>query len=327
MRITLGECRVEWWEIAVDTAHSGLDVVCAKLAGLGVDSFSVQDGVEFAEDRRTAPAWELLDESLCARMEGLCQLTFYLPQGQEEVLRAVKAVLAAMPSEYPELPLGPLSVRVAALREEDWADAWKQYYKPLRIGRRLLIQPEWEPLGDAEDRVVFRNNPGMSFGTGEHETTRMCLEALDELVSGGEAVLDVGSGSGILSICALLLGAESADAMDIDGRAVAVAQQNAADNGLGADRYRAAVGNLLEPACGDAWPGPYQLILANLVADLIIALAQALARRLAPGGRLVASGVIGARRHEVTAALEAVGLRPERETELRDWRCFVALSP
>lgn len=316
---------MDWMEIAIDTAHGGLETVCARLTALGIDGLCVQDEAEFrAFWGRTASDWELVDPALRNHMKGLCRILFYLPADAEETLLAVRRTLASLPSDCPETPLGALGLHVGRLREEDWAENWKQYYKSVPIGERLLVQPSWEPPPDGENRVVFLNNPGLSFGTGEHETTRLCLEQIERLIVGGEHVLDVGCGSGILSICALLLGAAMADALDIDPQAVSAARQNAGSNGLDGGRYRVGRGNLLEPAYTGAWLGPYHLITANITADVLAALCPALAGRLASGGVLVLSGIIEQSRECVVRAIDAAGLRRSAETSLRGWHCFTA---
>jgi len=316
---------LEWMEITIDTVHEGLETVCARLAALGIEGLCVQDETEFqALWGRTGSDWELVDPALRAHMKGLCRITFYLPSDAAETLRRVRRSLDELPEECPGVPTGSLALSVNSLREEDWAENWKQYYKPVPIGKRLLVQPAWEPLADTEERTVFLNNPGMSFGTGEHETTRLCLEQIERLVAGGERVLDVGCGSGILSICAVLLGASRADALDIDPQAVSASRQNAHANGLDEGRFLAAVGNLLEPGQKEDWPGPYELITANITADVLTALCPALAGRLAEDGTLVLSGVIDHRRDDVARAIGAAGLCGESETSLRGWYCFTA---
>ena len=315
---------MKWIEISIDTVHEGLDTVCARLSMLGIDSFCVQDETEFqAHWEKTEQNWELVDSDLLTHMKGLCRITFYVRSEAYEILDAVRRMITSLPGDCPMMPLGTLALSENLLSEEDWAENWKQYYKPLPIGKRLLIQPAWQPLSDAEGRAVFLNNPGMSFGTGEHETTRLCLEQIEQLVTGGELVLDVGCGSGILSICALLLGAAQAHAVDIDPYAAAAARKNAEANGLDDGTYRTYTGNLLDPAHTDSWPGPYQLIAANITADVLIALCPLLAVRLAPDGVLVLSGVIGGKKDDVVHAIEDAGLHLEEESAKRDWCCFI----
>ena len=316
---------LDWMEISIDTTHKGLENVCARLSMLGIDSLCVQDETEFQDFiEKTIPAWESVTSELRELLRGLCRITFYLPFDGDILLEDVRKALISLPNDCPGTPFGLLDPRVRTVQEEDWAENWKQYYKPVYVGNRLLVQPAWKPLTKMEERTVFLNNPGMSFGTGEHETTLMCLEKIERLITGGERVLDVGCGSGILSICALLLGAAEADAVDIDPLAVATANQNAQINGLDRRRYRAALGNLLQTESAQAWPGPYQMILANIVTDVIVALCPLFSDRLAAGGVLVISGVIELKREEILRALTKANLCMEEEVSLRGWCCFTA---
>ena len=209
--------------------------------------------------------------------------------------------------------------------EEDWAEAWKEYFHVERFGERIVVVPSWRDF-DAQPRdVVLTLDPGMAFGTGQHETTRMCLESIEQRVVPGMRVLDVGCGSGILSIAAAKLGAREVVAVDIDPNCVRVTDDNARANGV-EQIVHAATGSL-----GEEWPfdepasAQYAIVVANIIARVIVALAPAIVAALAPGGRLIASGIIAAREDEVVAALSSAGMRVESSRTMGEWRCIEAL--
>ena len=219
------------------------------------------------------------------------------PENYEKV-EAAKAAVARLKTLGLGVDLGTLAVTVRTVDEEDWANNWKQYYKPLLIGRRLLVLPCWEEKPET-DRVVLKLDPGMAFGTGAHHTTRMCLEFLERVMEPGEDMLDMGCGSGILSIAARLLGAKRAVAVDIDPIAETVARDNARMNGLGEDGYEIHIGNLLDDASLRAKiGGSYPVVAANIVADVIIGLAPYAKTVVSPGGWFIVSGIIDDRAAE-----------------------------
>ena len=227
---------------------------------------------------------------------------------------------------------------IRELAETDWAEAWKQHYHLLRIGRRLVIVPAWEAYEPAPAEIVIRLEPGMAFGTGLHPTTRLCLKAIEQCLSPGQAVLDVGTGSGVLAIAAAKLGAHPVLAIDADPQAVSAAQQNVAMNGV-ANQIKVQHSTLpggedlpayfvldqpLEPL--DA--GQFEVIAVNILAPVIVGMAPALAARLAPGGCLVAAGLIDSQEDEVVAAFGAQGLQVVNRSQEKDWVCLtVSLSP
>ena len=223
---------------------------------------------------------------------------------------------------------------VRELAETDWAEAWKQHYHLLRIGRRLVVVPAWETYEAAQGEVVIRLEPGMAFGTGLHPTTRLCLEAIEQRLPAGQAVLDVGTGSGILAIAAAKLGAGPVLAIDADPQAVASAQQNIALNGVAGQvqvRHSTVPGGADLPVCFvldhpleplDA--GQFDLIAVNILAPVIVGMAPALAARLTPGGNLIAAGLVDSQESEVVAALSAQGLQVVNRSQEKDWICLTA---
>ena len=211
------------------------------------------------------------------------------------------------------LKLGAASAE--GVEQEDWQNGWRKYYHPLEIGKRLAVVPSWQEYDT--DRVKLVLDPGLAFGTGGHETTSLCLEALDEQVRGGERVLDIGTGSGILAIAALKLGAASAEGVDIDPVAVRTAGENAALNGV-QDKLTVLVGDLSDKASGT-----YDIITANIVANAILSLAPAVPGLMAEGATFIASGIIDSRKDEVIAGLEKAGLAVVEVKEKRGWECIV----
>ena len=255
-------------------------------------------------------------------MRGLSQIRLYLEEnaGVMDEVAALQLALAHWRTRCPVDP-GTLEITCTAMQNEDWENNWKQYYQPIAIGARLLVVPQWLTPENPEHRVEVRLDPGMIFGTGAHASTQMCMQALEQAVHGGERVIDLGSGSGILSITALLLGAASATGVDIDPKAEDIARANAAMNGLTDEKFQAVTADVLaDRGQMDALSaGGYEIVLANIVADVIIPLSAVVPQFLRPGGLFLCSGILDRRLDEVQAAIGAAGLEILQVRTMEDW--------
>jgi len=319
----------QWLEVTLPVPADKLDRVCDALTANGMAGLVVEeegDFLRFLEQNRQY--WDYVDEGLAQRMRGASRVKFYVPDN-EEGQRQLRRYLAGLEEYEPQ---------TVSLREEDWATSWQKYYRPISVGMRIQIVPDWmrgEPV--PEGRVPIYLDPGLTFGTGAHPTTQLCLELLEEAIDYGDRVLDLGCGSGILSIAALKLMANEATAVDIDPKAADVVRENAALNytrgadgvyeGLCPDDLTVLTGDVL----GDKkffeklGPGRNHLVLANIVADVIIPLSARVGELLYPGGGIfIASGVIEGRQDEVKAAMEKNGFAVTRHLERDGWHAFEA---
>lgn len=313
-----------WIQAMVYTTQEGLEPVSGRLYQLGINGLEIEDEADFKaflEENRSA--WDYVDEALLQAKSGETNIKFYVTADSagREILGEAERTLAALRELDSGHVFGSLRLSLSNMDEEDWANNWKQYFKPLSVGERILILPAWEQLEQPTDRTVFVINPGMSFGTGSHHTTRLCLERLESYIKPGMEVLDLGCGSGILSAVALLLGAKSATAVDIDPNAARIARENARCNGIADERYRIFAGNVLtdEELVRTLSDRQYDLILANIVADVIIALAPKISPLLAQSGVYITSGIIAEREDEVLAAYEKEPLTLLHQGQSGDW--------
>ncbi len=302
----------KWLEIAVNTTPDKLDEVCAKLAAAGMDGLVIEDEGEFLQFlEQNRQYWDYVDQELLDRMRGITRVKFYVTD-DDEGHKQLEWYTHGLGFEHTVTPLS----------DNDWAYSWQKYYKPLSIGQRLYVVPEWErdkPV--PEGRSPLYLNPGLTFGTGSHASTQLCLEGVEAHTVPGKSVLDLGCGSGILSIAALCLGASRAVAVDIDPKAVDVAYENAALNGIGKDRYTVMAGNVIadKGLAAQLAQERYHLVLANIVADVIIPLSAQVPALLEQDGVFLCSGIIDTRADEVQAALEKNGLRVIRRREKTGW--------
>lgn len=314
---------MNWIEIQIITASAGVDALCAMLTDLGIKGFSIADPADFQEFLQNKEGkWDYIDQDLLGMAQGDTTVTVYLPdnaQGAEQLV-ALRAMLAQIHARDDAQLFGTLELTLKNVREEDWANNWKQYFKPFTVGERLLIKPSWETCENPWNRAVLEIDPASSFGTGQHHTTRLCLELLEQLMHPGDRVLDLGCGSGILSIGALLLGASGATAVDIEENAAATATENARKNHIDPTLYRVFCGNVLEDEtlCREIGDG-YDLICANIVADVLIAMKQLFRQFLRPEGTLIVSGIIMERRDEVLDQLKKAGFALLEVREKEGW--------
>lgn len=296
----------QWTRADIFTSEEGLEPLGAALLELGVNGFEItgKSNLEEFLSRRTG-YWDYYDESLLKMKDSETAVTLYLPDNGQghETLAALRRELGRLKSLDSENEWGRLELSLSGVREEDWANGWKKYYHPVKIGERLVVCPSWEEYGKKPGEVIVKLDPGMAFGTGTHESTRLCLKLMEKNLAGKPLrILDLGCGSGILAVSAALLGAESALGLDIDEASVRVANENAALNEV-SDKCRFIHGEL-----GDEIDGRFDIILANLIADLIIGHAGFMEDKLDDGGVLIASGIIDAREDEAAAALTGSGL-------------------
>ncbi len=302
---------MRWIELCLDTPRAEIDARCEELAALGAGGFVIEneeDFREFLENNRQY--WDYVDRELEQSFSGLSRVKTYLADDPDG-----RAVLAAIRARYP-------SAAVSFLEDSDWENDWRKNYAPIEVGDRLVVVPEWEqtPPGG---RLPLRLDPGLAFGTGSHPTTRMCLAALERRVSGRMRVLDLGCGSGILGIGALILGCASCTGCDIDPKSPDAAAANAALNGIGQERFRIYAGDVLtDAALRRTLGGGYDLVLANIVSDVIIRLSPLVGAFLAPRGVFIASGIIDGREDEVAAAIRANGFRITAHHHEEEWHCF-----
>lgn len=304
---------MRWIEVTVNCTGDP-DLMCADLAELGVGGMIVEDEQDFENFLENNHAyWDYVDEELENKFKGVSRVKFYLSDDEEgkALLNTVANFLGKMPE-------------TAFVQDSDWENNWKEFYKPIEVGEKLVVVPEWEPVPE-DGRIPLKLDPGLIFGTGSHATTKMCLAALESVAGPGKTVLDLGCGSGILGIGALLLGCDRCAGCDIDPKAPEVALSNAGLNGITAEKFDIRAGDVLSDASMRKALGiNYDIVTANIVSDVIIPLSGFVKEFLKPGGTFITSGIIEGRQDEVRQAIEDNGFTILEHHNEDDWHCFVA---
>lgn len=299
-------------EVTVNTPGAEIDARCQEMADMGAGGFVIENEEDFKDFlEQNHQYWDYVDDELENQFAGVSRIKCYLTDDEDGI-----AVLRRINAAYDD-------VTTSYVEDSDWQNNWREYYKPIEVGEKLVVVPEWEEALQ-DGRLPLRLDPGLIFGTGSHATTRMCLAALEEFSKPGVRVLDLGCGSGILGIGALILGCDSCLGVDIDPKAPDVVMSNAALNGIGADKMTAWAGDIIADSSLRARiGGGYQLVLANIVADVIIPLSAVVRQFMAPGAVFICSGIIEHRWPETEAALISNGFEILDHKSEEEWHCFV----
>ena len=306
-----------WLEITLNTQPGSVNALATALTGLGYEDLCIEDQQEFEtflEENREY--WDYIDESLEKSLQGLSRVKLYLEDTETQRLQVLQDYAAEK----------NLPITVKALPETNWEESWKENYPPQEVGKKLVVLPYWLEDSYETNRKKVILDPGLTFGTGAHPSTQMVMEAMEETVAPGMHCLDLGSGSGILSITALRLGAESAVGVDIDPKAEDIARENAGYNGFAFPEFTALTGNvtadkgLMETLAAKQ----YGLVLVNIVADVIIGLSPVLPEFLGKNTTLILSGILDTRLADVLDALKKAGIAVTSIREKEEWRCVTA---
>ena len=309
---------MDWLEVTVYTTSEGIESVCGNLYQLGITGLQIEDEADFKDFlENNHQYWDYVDDELMKEKEKETCVKAYVSDNAtgHEMLMLIRQAMKALKEYDSDGKFGRLAIEVGNLSEEDWANNWKKYFHPMEIGEKIMIKPEWEELKAPTDRIVFNINPGMTFGTGSHYTTRLCIEELEKYVDETKNVLDLGCGSGILSIISLMLGAKSALAADIDPNCIDVAYANEVISGniISDDKVIDYIKKL-----------KYEVVLANIVADVIIAIAPLAAECITDDGIFITSGIIEDRIGDCTKALEENGFNIIEIRREKDWAAIVS---
>ena len=342
---------MKWLKYSLKTTTAAVDLISEILSELGVSGIEIEDHVPLSEEEKAQMYVDILPET--GEDDGTAVISFYLEEAEEgdadfnpalynsgtailapEAVDA-HAVLSSLMEQAADLKTfgidpGPLMVSVSETEDEDWAESWKAYFHAFTIGEKVRIAPTWEEEDEADaDLVTLRIDPGIAFGTGTHETTKLCVEALIRYIMGDEDLLDVGCGSGILSMAALGLGAGHALAIDIDPVATEVAKENFVVNGFPEKSYEVLTGDLItdETLFRKTAEKTYPVIVANILAPVLVELTPVIKPLLMPGGIYITSGIVEERAEEVKQAIEDAGMTLLEENHENDWVCLIAENP
>lgn len=316
---------MQWLEITIGTLPAGIETVASALTAAGFSDLLIEDAQEFQEfleDNRAY--WDYIDEKLEKSLQGLSQIKLYLEDTDQKGLARLQQLLESLREK--DASLGALPIKIATLPDTDWSESWKDNYPPQEVGETLVVLPYWLTDTYTGSRIPVILDPGLTFGTGAHPSTQMVIAAMEELLKPHGSCLDLGSGSGILSLAALRLGADTAVGVDIDPKAEDIARENAAYNGISSPAFTALTGNVLtDKKLMEALTAQhYDLVLVNIVADVIIALSPVLPKLLHEDSILILSGILDTRLQDVLDALDRVGLTVMNIRTQEDWRCVIA---
>ncbi len=314
---------MNWVEVNIFTTSEGVDIICGMLLGMGVNGFVIKDSKDFQDflDNKETN-WDYIDDDLMGLKNCETTVTVYLPDNSQgiENFSEIKLELKALKERDTEKSFGRLEYEISNVKEEDWANNWKKYFKPLTVGQKLLIKPTWEKVDESETRKILEIDPASSFGTGQHNTTQLCLELIEKYLNDKDKMLDLGCGSGILSIAGMLLGASSAFAVDIEENAVKIAGENAFSNGISKNNYITRCGNVIcDENLRSEIGNDYDIVCANIVADVLNAMTPYFKGFLKRGGNLVISGIINQRKDEVINGIINAGFTLLEIREKEDW--------
>jgi ribosomal protein L11 methyltransferase len=319
---------MEWIEAKIETKTEAVDFVCAMLMSVGVNEVQIDDlddMKKFLQENKSQ--WDYVDDELWNAKDENCYVTFYISNdlyGHENIT-SVKEAIGRLKTVEPKVDLGSLELNLVNVDDEDWINNWKKYYKPFEVGEKIVIRPVWENYTN-DNKIVFNINPGHVFGTGLHETTKLCIEQLEKFTNNKSVVLDLGCGSGILFIISLLLGAKNATAIDIDDNAKNIATENAELNFIDSEKYKLMCGNILENESlqSEVKIKKYDIVVANIVADVIISITPLVKDVLEADGVFISCGIIKGREDNVRKNLLEAGFTIVGAFYKEDWVCIVS---
>lgn len=306
----------DWVEISITVKTADIDTAGAIANMVVPYGIYIEDYSALEAETKEIAHIDLIEESLLKRdrEHGIIHVYVNPHENPLEAVSFIRDRLTAVGIDF--------DIKISDCKAEDWVNNWKRYFHPMEVGEKLLIRPVWDEPVNADGRVVLNIEPGLAFGTGSHPTTRLCLETLERYVSDNSTVLDMGCGSGILSVASLLLGAKSALGVDIDKLAVKTAKENAEKNGFGPDRFNAVAGNL-----ANCVSGKFSIVIANIVADVILDFNREVGAFLESGGVYITGGIIDGRTAEVEASFKANGFEIAEHGTADGWNVYVCFLP
>ena len=322
--------KMNWTEVTIYTTTDGIEIINGALLKLGINDAVIEDASVFEDFLHNETLnWDYFDEELAKMQECESCIKVYLAdnnQGKQSLIE-IEKFIEDLKEEFKETDLGRLKIETRILNDEDWANNWKQYFKPFTVSDKIIIKPSWEELTESSDgKTVLEIDPGMSFGTGQHHTTRLCIEQLVKHMKAGTEVLDMGCGSGILSIASILLGADKATGVDIDENAVRTAKENAALNNIYEDKFTVYCGDVtgdegLQNAIGC---NRYDMIAVNIIAQIIMGMSFTFPKFLKKGGLVIASGIIKKYVNDVVENFKALGFEILEINNSEEWVSITA---
>lgn len=315
----------EWIEVHIKTSTVGIESVCGRLMNIGITGFAIEDAEDFEEFVNDKNGnWDYIDDELLNLKNCESKVIVYVPNDSLAVenINAIKSELKVLKECDTACEYGKLEIELNNIAEEDWANNWRKFFKPLTVGDKLLIKPSWEKVDVDETRKILEIDPASSFGTGQHDTTQLCLENLENIIHNGDRLLDLGCGSGILGIAGMLLGASWLTAVDVDDNAVKVTKENILKNNISNDCIQTFCGDIISDSkLRSKIGGGFNVVVANIVSDVLIAMSKYFRGFLADDGVLIVSGIIKQRKNEVIDVIEKCGFKKNKVIESEEWVC------